>query len=173
MQTSPRKDSPMFRRLAVAALAAVAMLAVLLPGAALAMGRDRNHDRLPDRWERAHGLSLEVKQGRRDQDHDGLRNAAEYRFHTNPRDADSDDDGVRDGDEHAGTVKAFDGTLLTLALARGGTLAAEVVAGVTQVECEDGLAHASAVAADDPAHGHGADDPAGDDRGTAGHGADD
>ena len=134
----------------MAAVAAAALLAALLPAAAVAKGRDRNHDKLPDRWERAHGLSLNVKQARRDQDRDGLRNLAEYRHGTDPRDADSDDDGLDDGDEvaagrdpgddrdeNAGTVVSFDGTTLTISLDGGGTLVGAVVDGVTEIECED------------------------------------
>src|SRR3954465_9994856 len=76
-------------------------LSLLLAGTAQASSRDRNHDRLPDRWERAHHLSLHVDQSRRDQDHDGLRNRAEYRDHTDPHRRDSDRDGVPDGREDA------------------------------------------------------------------------
>src|SRR5689334_3330926 len=87
----------MIRRLALIAAAAVAFIATAAPGAALA--KDRNDDRIPDGWERAHHLSLKVKQTRRDQDDDGLRNLAEYRKHSDPRNADTDDDGIRDGAE--------------------------------------------------------------------------
>ncbi len=78
----------------------VASLAALLVAfAGTAMARDRNNDRIPDRWEKKHDLSLKVKQTRRDQDRDGLRNRNEWRSRTDPRDADGDDDGVADGDE--------------------------------------------------------------------------
>jgi hypothetical protein len=76
-------------------------LALVSPGAAQAATTDRNHDRIPDRWERTHHLSLHVDQSRRDQDHDGLRNRAEYRDHTDPHRRDSDRDGVPDGREDA------------------------------------------------------------------------
>jgi hypothetical protein len=76
-------------------------LALVAPGAAQAAGADHNHDRIPDRWERAHHLSLRVDQSRRDQDHDGLRNRSEYRDHTDPHRRDSDRDGVPDGREDA------------------------------------------------------------------------
>ena len=206
----------MSRRLAVAAAGAAAVLAAL-PGSALAS--DRNHDHLPDRWERHHGLSLHHKQGGRDQDRDGLRNRAEYRHHTDPRDADSDDDGMKDGvetklgsnprdrdsdddgirddREGAGTVKAFDGTTLTIALGAGGELTAEVTAD-TEIKCEsedDASMSSHGGGGDDPggddssgpssssgsgsgsddssSGGHGSDDPAGDDHGSGGHGSDD
>ena len=60
--------------LLVAALGALAMLA--LP--AVAGAKDRNHDRIPDRWEKRHHLSLHRNQARRDQDRDHLRNRAEF-----------------------------------------------------------------------------------------------
>jgi hypothetical protein len=85
-------------RLALPALAGAALL-LSSPAAASAAGRDGNHDRLPDSWERAHHLSLQVNQARRDQDRDGLRNLAEYRLRLDPRDPDTDDDGIRDGRE--------------------------------------------------------------------------
>ena len=66
---------------------------MLVPAAAQASGSgsrasaaDRNGDRIPDRWERRHRLSLKVKQTQRDQDHDGLNNLGEFRAKTNPRD---------------------------------------------------------------------------------------
>src|SRR3954464_7765806 len=121
-------------------------LSLLLTGTAQASSRDRNHDRLPDRWERAHHLSLHVNQSRRDQDHDGLDNRGEYRAGMNPRDRDSDDDGVRDGRENTGSVSSFAGGVLTITLAQGGTLTAKVT-DATRIECRQ-TAHAS----DD--HGH-------------------
>jgi len=78
----------------------VLALALALPAAAQA-ATDRNHDRIPDRWERAHHLSLRVDQAQRDQDHDGLRNRGEYRDHTDPHRRDSDRDGIPDGREDA------------------------------------------------------------------------
>jgi hypothetical protein len=160
------------RKLFILALALVAALGVV--SSASAKSRDRNHDRLPDRWERAHHLSLKVKQGRRDQDRDGLNNRGEFRARTNPRDADTDDDGIRDDNEHAGTVKSFEGGVLTITLAQGGELSGTVDDG-TEIECESEAAHAASGdgsgASDDSGRsgssgpGSGADDPAGDDAG--------
>src|SRR3954468_24650088 len=82
-------------------LVAVAVLALLaLPAAAAAKSRDRNHDRIPDKWEKKHHLSTK-KRGvaKKDNDHDGLRNLAEYRSRTNPRKADTDGDGTPDAGE--------------------------------------------------------------------------
>jgi hypothetical protein len=70
-----------------------------LPGAAIAKSHDRDHDKMPDKWERHHGLSTHRANAAGDPDKDGLKNRGEYRSHTNPRDADSDDDGTEDGDE--------------------------------------------------------------------------
>jgi hypothetical protein len=123
----------MYRRLALA-LAVVG--ALLLATAGQASARDRNNDRLPDRWERHHGLSLKVKQTRRDQDRDGLRNLAEFRSHMDPRDDDSDDDGIEDGDENAGKISAFEDGTLSIALFGGGEVSGKVTAD-TEIECED------------------------------------
>jgi hypothetical protein len=152
------------RRTLILFIAAVAALAVLVPatGSARTQPRpsasaDRNHDRIPDRWERRHRLSLRVKQTRRDQDRDGLNNLGEFKAGTNPRDRDTDDDGLRDGaerrlgdnprdrdsdddgredgDENAGRVASFDGTTLTIALASGGTVTG-TVDDSTEIECK-------------------------------------
>src|SRR3954471_14626443 len=133
------------RRIATGAATLLALAASLLLASA-ASAHDRNRDRIPDRWERAHHLSLHVNQSRRDQDHDGLNNRGEYRAGMNPRDRDSDDDGVRDGRENAGSVTSFAGGVLTITLAQGGTLTATVT-DATRIECRQ-TAHAS----DD--HGH-------------------
>jgi len=172
----------MTRRLALAAVTATALLVALLPAAASAAGGgDRNKDRIPDRWERAHDLSLKVKQTSKDQDRDGLKNLAEWRNHTDPRDADSDNDGLDDGDEvkvglnprdrdsdddgrhdddeNAGTIQSFTAGKLTIALAGGDTLVATVVDGVTEIDCEgdQGPAPATAPATMSLRHGGGDD----------------
>jgi hypothetical protein len=122
----------MLRRL-VLAFALVG--ALFMATAAQASARDRNNDRIPDRWEKRHGLSLEVKQTRRDQDRDGLRNRAEFRAHMDPRDDDSDDDGTEDGDENAGTVVSFENGTLTIDVFGGGEVSGQVTAD-TEIECE-------------------------------------
>lgn len=137
------------RRIATAAATALAVTASLGLASA-ASAKDRNHDRIPDRWERAHHLSLHVNQARRDQDHDGLDNRGEFRAHMNPRKADTDGDGIKDGDENAGTIASFKNGVLTINLAGGGTLTGAVT-GDTEIECDD-MARAS----DDG--GHGGDD---------------
>ncbi len=83
-------------------------LALSLSAIATASAKDVNHDRIPDRWERQHNLSLKVNQAKRDQDRDSINNRGEFRGGTDPREADSDSDGTEDGDEGAGTISAWD-----------------------------------------------------------------
>jgi hypothetical protein len=175
------------RRLALVAVAALALLAALLPAAAMARGKDRNHDRIPDRWERHHHLSLKVKQTRRDQDADGLNNLREFRSHSDPRDADSDDDGLDDGDElrhgddpgdddtdddgigdddeNAGTVSSFDAAtgVLVIKLAKDGSLVSGSVTSATEVECEGAAPTATASHDDGDNSGPGSGDDDDDD----------
>jgi hypothetical protein len=99
------------RRIALAGLAAV--LAVSAVPMAQASTGDRDRDRMPDRWERSHGLSPRYDDSARDPDRDRLSNYREYRSGTDPRkrdrdgvrDAyeDSDDNGVRNRDERHGS----------------------------------------------------------------------
>src|SRR5215217_8695086 len=83
------------------ALITVAIAAALLvvPAGALAKSRDRDHDRMPDKWEKKHHLNVHAKDARKDPDRDHLSNLSEFRHHTDPRKADTDDDRIRDDDE--------------------------------------------------------------------------
>src|SRR4051812_48613447 len=74
-----------------------ALLAV--PGAAMAKSRDRDHDKLPDKWEHKFHLSTHHKSAKGDPDKDGLNNRGEFKSRTNPRDADSDSDGIDDAND--------------------------------------------------------------------------
>lgn len=58
--------------------------------------RDRDHDRLPDAWERRHRLSTRHRSTYGDPDRDRLSNLREYRARTDPRRADTDGDGLSD-----------------------------------------------------------------------------
>src|SRR2546421_3693747 len=87
------------KRLTLLVTAAAALALLALPGAALAKSHDRNHDGIPDKWEKHFHLSTRANVAHRDPDHDGLANIAEFRDHTNPRKADTDDDGVGDEQE--------------------------------------------------------------------------
>lgn len=88
------------RGLRTAALAiATLLLTAGLAASVQAKAKDSNRDGLPDRWEKRNHLTLKVNQARRDQDHDGVVNKCEFQSSSNPRDADSNDDGQRDGAE--------------------------------------------------------------------------
>lgn len=82
-------------RLALVLVAALATMAVF---ASTAPAKDRNGNGIKDAWEKAHGLSTKKDQGNRDADGDGARNRCEYQAKTDPNVADSNGDGVTDGD---------------------------------------------------------------------------
>ena len=151
------------RKLATALLLAVAASLMLASGA---FAKDRNHDRIPDKWEKRHNLSLKHKQAKRDQDHDGLKNRGEWRAKFDPRDADTDNDGVDDGDENTGTVESFEDDVLTISLFNGDTVKGAVTDD-TEIECDND-------AGDDRDHGdHHHGDHGDDDNGDDDHGDDD
>jgi hypothetical protein len=155
------------RRLTKCAAAALGALALLaLPGAAAA--KDSNHDRIPDRWEKRHHLSTAVNQAARDQDRDHLRNRAEFLAGDNPRDRDSDDDGVMDGEENAGTITSFEAETgrLTINLFNGDAISG-LVAESTRIKCED--EHSPDVTA----RGRRGEEEPGDDRGEGNEPGDD
>lgn len=126
------------RRLGVLLAMALGVVAIFaLP--AVASAKDRNHDHIPDRWEKSHNLSLKVNQARKDQDRDHLRNLAEFKAGDNPRSDDSDGDGVMDGEENAGTITSFDAASGKLVIALFGS---ETISGLvteqTEIKCEGG-----------------------------------
>lgn len=133
-----KKTSTRLSALLALALGAAAFLAL----AGVSAAKDRNNDRIPDRWEARHHLSLKVDQSRRDQDGDHLRNRAEFVAGDNPRDRDSDDDGVMDGDENAGTIASFDAAngRLVIDLFGNDTIAG-LVTERTRIKCEDQIGH--------------------------------
>jgi Thrombospondin type 3 repeat len=61
--------------------------------------KDRDGDRLPDKWEKAHGLNPKKKDATKDPDGDDLRNADEFGWQTEPKKADTDGDKFADGRE--------------------------------------------------------------------------
>jgi Glycosyl hydrolases family 16/Bacterial TSP3 repeat len=89
------ENTPMLRWLVLP----MAVLAYTAVGVGAATPRDRDHDRLPDRWERNHHLSTTRPSAQRDPDRDRLNNLRELRLRTHPRRADTDRDGLRDGAE--------------------------------------------------------------------------
>ena len=141
------------RRLTLFISVALALLAFAIPATAGAKRShhkshhrvaDRNHNGMPDRWER----KFRVHKSTADPDRDGVANLGEFHNGTSPRDADSDNDGVEDGnddanhdgiddgDEQSGVITSFDGTILTVTLVNGDVLKGTVNAG-TEIECED------------------------------------
>jgi hypothetical protein len=119
----------------ILAVAIAGLLVIALPSVAAA--RDRNHDRIPDRWEKRHHLSLHKNQARRDQDRDGLKNRQEWKAGDDPRDPDSNNDGTEDGNEGAGTIATFTDHVLTIDLFNGGSISGLVTEG-TEVKCDGG-----------------------------------
>jgi hypothetical protein len=124
------------RRMTWFALALGALALLALPS--LAAAKDRNHDRISDRWEKRHHLSLNTNQAHRDQDGDHLRNRGEFLAGDDPRDRDSDDDGVADGHEQAGTIASFDAETGRLVIDLfGADRISGLVTDQTEIECEE------------------------------------
>lgn len=157
-------------RIGLLLAAILALLAVSAPG--MAQAKDSNKDRIPDRWEKSHKLSLKKDQRKLDQDKDGLRNRGEFLSNTNPRDRDSDDDGITDVKEKAGVIASYDATAgtMTITLYAGGELTGTVDDN-TRVKCEDDSATPPADPTDPTAArsdssgpgGHHSEDESGDD----------
>lgn len=139
------------------ALGALALLAM----PALAAAKDRNHDHIPDKWEKRHHLSLKVNQAHKNQDGDKLVNRAEFLAGDNPRSADSNGDGVEDGEDNAGMIASFDSETgkLTINLFGGETVSG-LVNGETEIKCEDHMS--ASISSDGSGSG---EEEAGDDNG--------
>ncbi|HET8639260.1 MAG TPA: hypothetical protein VFL89_03330 [Solirubrobacterales bacterium] len=167
----PRRNR---RRAGGLLLAAAALLAAIGALAAVAVAKDGNEDRIPDKWEKHHHLSLHVKQTHRDQDHDHLGNRAEFLAGDNPRDRDSDDDGVIDGNENAGKIASFDAATgkLTIELFGGDSISG-VVTESTRIKCEDqhGVARTSREEEPGDDHGGAGAEPGDDHGGNSGPGS--
>ena len=121
------------RRTLLLLTALAALLVAASPAAARA--RDTDKDKMPDRWEKRHGLKVKKKDARRDRDRDGLINVAEYRAKMDPRDPDSDDDGESDGEERPGTIDSYEDGVLTIRLFDGSTLSGKVT-DETHLKCK-------------------------------------
>jgi Glycosyl hydrolases family 16 len=89
------EDTPMLKWLVLP----IAVFAYLAATVTAVTPRDRDDDRLPDRWERNHHLSPTRPSARRDPDGDHLNNRRELRLRIHPRRADTDRDRLRDGAE--------------------------------------------------------------------------
>ena len=124
---------------AAAVTAALAAAGVFgMTGPATGASRDSDHDGMPNRWEVAHHLDAHRANARGNPDRDRLSNLAEFRHHTNPRDADTDNDGTEDGNENAGRIQSFDANSgrLVITLFGGDTLSGQVN-DQTEIECDN------------------------------------
>jgi len=152
------------------ALGALALLAM----PSLAAAKDRNHDHIPDKWEKRHHLSLKVNQAHKNQDGDALRNRAEFLAGDNPRDADSNNDGVEDGEDNAGTVSSFDAETGKLVINLfGGETVSGLVSEETEIKCEDHSGAPASASSDgsgeeEAGDDNGGEEEAGDDKGGQG-----
>ncbi|HET7177342.1 MAG TPA: hypothetical protein VFI63_01505, partial [Solirubrobacterales bacterium] len=79
-----------------------------------------------------------------DTDGDGLTDGQEVEVGDNPRSEDSNHNGIPDGQENAGEVETFEGGTLTIKLFAGGTVSG-MVNESTEIQCEhpDGEAQSS------------------------------
>jgi hypothetical protein len=143
------------RRLTLFISVALALLVFAIPATASAKRshhktrhslRDRNHNGIPDRWEK----KFHVHSASADPDRDGVTNLGEFNDGTNPRNPDTNgngiedgnddanDDGVPDGQEQSGVIAGFDATTgkLTVTLVNGDTQTGTVNSD-TEIECEN------------------------------------
>src|SRR3954464_8016041 len=86
------------KTLRLAVIGALAAAFMVVPAVAMA-SKDRDHDKLPDKWEKKFHLSTHKKNANGDPDRDGLNNLGEFRSRTNPRKADTDQDGINDAND--------------------------------------------------------------------------
>ena len=89
------------RLLASVAVAVLAALVLVLPAAAKSSKAKNDRDRMPNGWEKKHGLNVRANDANLDADGDGLVNLAEFKNKTDPQNTDTDGDGYSDGEEVA------------------------------------------------------------------------
>ncbi|MGH2711885.1 MAG: hypothetical protein ACRDH9_11865 [Actinomycetota bacterium] len=94
-----KRLTPTGRLVARLSIALLAACVLALPAAAKSSKAQNDRDRMPNGWEKKHGLNVRGNDAREDPDGDSLVNIAEFRNKTDPQDADSDDDGFDDGEE--------------------------------------------------------------------------
>lgn len=156
---------------------ALGALVAFLAMPSLAAAKDRNHDHIPDRWEKKNHLSTHVNQAHRDQDRDHLNNRQEFLAGDNPHSKDSNHDGTMDGEENAGTIASFDESTgkLTINLFGGETLSG-FVNEETEIQCEDHSGGGASASSEDnsgeeesePGDDNGGEEEVGDDNGGQG-----
>jgi hypothetical protein len=123
------------KTLKLVVIGALAAAFMMVPAAAMA-SRDRDHDGLPDKWEKKFHLSTHKNNAKGDPDRDHLSNRKEFKFGLNPRKADSDGDRTPDNEEQAGVVRSFTGGVLTIDELNGGSVSGNVD-NRTEIECGD------------------------------------
>jgi hypothetical protein len=81
------------------------------------LDEDDDNDGMPDSWEEEYGLNpRSSSDANLDKDNDGLTNLEEYEAKTDPTDSDTDDDGIKDG-EDSNPLKAQDQMTLWIVIA--------------------------------------------------------
>jgi hypothetical protein len=103
------------RTFSVAAAGALALLITAFAGTAVA--KDRNHDQIPDKWEKRYHLSLKVDQANKGDDNEG------------------DDGGGDQSHEIAGVIASFENGVLTINVDGGGEVSGAVDSN-TEIDCE-------------------------------------
>jgi hypothetical protein len=87
------------RVLALISITTVAFVLLVTPVGAKSSKARNDRDRMPNGWEKKHGLDVRRNDAREDPDADQLANIAEFRNKTDPQAADTDGDGFGDGEE--------------------------------------------------------------------------
>lgn len=94
-----KRLSPTGRLVARLSITLLAAFVLALPAGAKSSNAKSDRDRMPNGWEKKHGLNVRVNDAREDADGDSLVNIAEFKNKTDPQDSDTDDDGFDDGEE--------------------------------------------------------------------------